>query len=163
MDFRKTKSFSPEEVRSKALRYCAYQERCRQEMTLKAFEWGLPESKLGPLLSELEREGFIDEKRYAETFARGKFRIKRWGKVKINQALQQKGIPSRHIAFGLSQLDDAEYWDTLEQLTQKFDDTLAETDPFIRRDKIAKKLLARGFESSLVWDLLKSWSFGESE
>lgn len=143
------------------MRYCAYQERCRQEITQKAYEWGLPNQQLEALMAELEREGFLNEKRFAETFARGKFRIKGWGKVKIAQALQYKEIDHRHIAYGLAQLDDADYWETLEKLTERFAESVVEADPFIKKDKIAKKLLARGFESSLVWDILKSWSFSE--
>ncbi|MGD1845679.1 MAG: regulatory protein RecX [Salibacteraceae bacterium] len=161
MAFRKSKTYTPEEIRAKALRYCAQQEHCLQEVRQKVKDWGLPASQINGLLAELKREGFIDERRYAESFARGKFRIKRWGKQKIAHALQQKELRSGDIYYGLSQLDEAEYWETLEMLAEKLEPSVKETDPFLKRDKLAKKLITKGFEPALVWDLLKSWSFGE--
>src|SRR5882672_10627124 len=88
----KKKSISPAEALSKIYRYCAYQERSHREVKNKLFEYGLRSSEVDEILSQLITEGFLNEERYAKAFVGGKFRMMKWGRVKIQRALEMEGL-----------------------------------------------------------------------
>ena len=80
------------ETKSRIQNYCALGDRCEADVRGKLLEWGLLERTQEILLAELINNKFIDEERYARSFCRGKFRIKKWGKRKIEFELKKKRI-----------------------------------------------------------------------
>jgi regulatory protein len=150
------KSITPEQVKQKALRYCVYQERAHQEVKNKLYELGLRSSEVDEMLSYLITEGFLNEERFAKSFAGGKFRVKKWGRIKIVHALESKGLTKNCIRIGLKEIDEADYLRTLEELLKSKISELAETNVFIVRDKASKYAIQKGFEPDLVWSTLKT-------
>lgn len=152
---RKGKAITIEQARQKALRYCAYQERCHQEVKNKLYELGLKSSDADELLTYLITEGFLNEERYARLFAGGKFRIKKWGRVKIIHALESKGLSKNCIRLGLKEIDEDDYRQTLKKLITEKLSVNTEENSFAARDKISKSLIQKGYEPELVWKFLK--------
>jgi regulatory protein len=152
---RKAKKLTYEEAKQKALRYCAYQERSHQEVKNKLYELGLPTSSVDELLAYLITEGFLNEERFAKSFAGGKFRLKKWGRIKIKHALESKGLTKNCIRLGLQEIDEDEYLKTLERLLEEKISLQDESNVFVARDKISKFAIQRGFEPELVWAQLK--------
>ena len=79
------KNWSLVEARGKMETFCSYQERCPWELRRKLFEKGIQGEAIETILGELAASGFVDEERFARAYARGKFRIKRWGRNRIRQ------------------------------------------------------------------------------
>lgn len=149
------KHWSREEAVEKLPTFCAYQERCQWEVRRKLYEKGIKGQVAEELLAEMIQAGFIDEERYARAFARGKFRIKKWGRNRIQRELKMREISPRCIQFGLSEIDPQEYYDTLVyQATQKWEKT-NEKDGYKKRFKITNFLLSRGFESDLIKEAIE--------
>lgn len=150
------KRLTVEQARQKVLRYCAYQERCHQEVKNKLYELGLNASDTDEMLTYLITEGFLNEERFAKLFAGGKFRIKHWGRIKIVHALESKGISKKCIQIGLKEIEEADYHLTLENLiTERIAQGETE-DRFLLRNKIAQSLIQKGYEPELVWTTLKA-------
>ncbi|HEY3402091.1 MAG TPA: regulatory protein RecX [Ohtaekwangia sp.] len=149
------KKLSPPEAKQKIYRYCAYQERSHSEVRNKLFEYGLFRNDVDDILSQLITEGFLNEERFAKAFAGGKFRMKRWGKVKIVHELESKGLTRNCIALGLREIDQDDYLKTLRTLLEKKATQVLEQNVFAKRDKLAKYAIQKGFEAELVWTLLK--------
>ncbi|MBX2965002.1 MAG: RecX family transcriptional regulator [Cyclobacteriaceae bacterium] len=150
-----SKRFSPEEARNKILRYCAYQERSHQEVKNKLYTFGLYSSEVNQLLSDLITEGFLNEERYAKAYAGGKFRMKKWGRLKIIRELEAKGLTTTCIKIGLREIDTADYANTLKQLIiKKAAETTAE-NLFEKRNKVARYGIQKGYEPELVWQEIK--------
>src|SRR5690606_30511596 len=114
-----SKRISPEEARKKILRYCAYQERAHQEVKDKLYSFGLYTSEVNELISYLITEGFLNEERYAKTFAGGKFRMKKWGRLKIIRELEAKGLTANCIKLGMREIDEASYLQKLNKMETK--------------------------------------------
>ena len=93
--------------------YCAMQDRCHWEVERKLKEWRLMENTIKNILANLILEKFIDEQRYTESFCRGKFKIKKWGKIKISNELRTRKISENCIKKGMNQINDTEYIRTL--------------------------------------------------
>jgi regulatory protein len=140
----------------KLARYCAYQERCLQEVNTKLDAMGISHNQAQKIIQELSDEGFIDEKRYALSFVRGKFNQKKWGKIKIYHALRAKGINPSLIELALTHIDDEDYYNTLKELAEQKTAALEgkESDPLKIKHKAYRYLMGKGYESHLITDLL---------
>lgn len=150
------KHLTPEQAKQKALHYCAYQERSHQEVKNKLYEMGLRSSEVDELLTYLITEGFLNEERFAKSFAGGKFRLKKWGRIKIVNALEGKGLTKNCIRIGLKEIDEQDYEATLFDLLTTKLQTLEEENIFTLRDKLSKYAIAKGFEPELVWKQIKA-------
>jgi regulatory protein len=151
----KSKRLSPAEAYLKIRNYCAYQERAHKEVKNKLFEYGLYASEVDEILSRLITDGFLNEERFAKAFAGGKFRIKKWGRVKIQNELEMLGLTPKCVRFGLREIDERDYRKTLYQLIEKKSASTPEENLFKKRDKIARYAIAKGFEPELVWESVK--------
>jgi len=148
-------TFTVEEAQKKLENYCVYQERCHQEVERKLNEMRMiPEAKELILLNLIENN-FLNEERFAMSFSRGKFRIKKWGKKRISRELKFKDISEYNIRKGLEEIDQNEYLTTLEEIAIKKRDSVTEKNPYKKSQKITNFLLYRGFENDLVYSIVK--------
>lgn len=152
---RKT-TWTVEEAEEKIAAFCAYQERCVWEVRRKLYEKGIAEAQIEKLIGFLLREKFIDEGRYARAFARGKFRLKKWGKNRIRMELKMRQVPEDLIRKGLLEIDPTEYYDTLLSETEKKWEKTKEPDLYKKRFKVVGYLMQRGFEQDLVQETIDS-------
>lgn len=146
---------TPSVAFAKIQQYCAYQERSHREVKNKLFDYGLYASEVDDLISKLIVEGFLNEERFAKAFAGGKFRIKKWGRLKIQQELEMQGLTKRCVAIGLKEIDSSDYRKTLKMLIQKKSAQTNEQNTFKRKNLIARYVISKGYEAEMVWDMLK--------
>lgn len=135
--------------------YCAYQERSHKEVKNKLFEYGLYSSEVDELLSKLIVDGFLNEERFAKAFAGGKFRIKKWGRLKIKQELEMLGLTKRCVAIGLKEIDSSDYSKTLKALIRKKATLTGEPNLYKKRNLVARFVIGKGYESEIVWEFVK--------
>ena len=137
------------------MKYCAYQERCHAEVEEKLSTFGLSEEESGEVIIALTRGGFLDEERFARSFVRGKFRIKKWGRRKILQELKLKKISEYCVQKGFEEIDDIEYEACLRGLAERqWEKLKKEKNIWIRRKKTGSYLLQKGYEPEYINPLL---------
>jgi regulatory protein len=146
---------SSAEALSKIQKYCAYQERCHQEVKFKLNSYGLSPEEVEEIVSTLITENFVNEARFAKAFAGGKFRIKKWGRNKIVNELESLGLTNACIALGLKEIDSSDYSKTLRGLLLKKVEEISDNNLFLRRNKVARFAIAKGYEPDLVWEMVK--------
>jgi regulatory protein len=149
------KRYSPKEALPKIQRYCAYQERSHKEVKNKLFEYGLYASQVDELLAQLITDGFLNEERFAKAYAGGKFRIKKWGRLKIKNELEYLGLTRNCIQRGLNEIETVDYSKTLKSLIKKKAAESLEENKFKKRDKIARFVIGKGYEPDLAWGYIK--------
>ena len=132
------KQYNVREVTERIQSFCAIQDRSQYEVKKKMRDWGVEEYIIDNIVADLIIEKFIDERRFAESFCRGKFRIKKWGKIKIKNELKKRRISNSCINKGLEQIDLKEYSLLLNELFKKKKNSIKEKNKFIRNGKIAK-------------------------
>lgn len=146
---------TPQQAHLKIKQYCAYQERCHNEVKDKLYGYGLLKIEVEEIISKLIEENYLNEERFAIQYAGGKFRIKHWGKVKIKYELRQKYISDYCIKKALSAIDAAEYKKTLYKLADlKLKTLKSEKNSFIKKKKLQDHLLMKGFELTLLKEIL---------
>lgn len=144
-------TLTPQQAKEKIQRFCAYQERSHQEVRNKLYSYGLYRGDVDEILSDLITDGFLNEERFAKAFTGGKFRMKKWGRIKITHALESKGLTANCIRIGLKEIDDETYISTLRQLLADKCDNLSVDNLFALRDKLSGYAIQKGFEPDLVW------------
>jgi regulatory protein len=149
------KKVTPPEALAKLYRYCTYQERSHLEAKNKLFELGLTPNDVDELLTRLIMEGFLNEERFAKAFAGGKFRMKKWGRLRIVNELEARGLTKNCIKAGLKEIEEDDYHKTLQRLLEKKSNEIDEEDQFVKRDKLSKYAIQKGFEPDLVWRIIK--------
>ena len=150
-----TKIYTHKEATHKLENYCAYQDRCHKEVRQKLWDMGLIPEERDQIIAHLIQENYLNEERFAQSYARGKFNIKKWGKNRIVNELKFRDISKYNIATALKEIDDAVYLDALDTLAQKRISQIKETNFQKRRKKLADYLLYRGWESHLVYEKVK--------
>lgn len=149
------KNISEPLILHKLHHYCAYKERCLQEVILKLKELGANQQTMAKIIDKLVKENFINEKRYAQSFVRGKFRINKWGKLKITAELRKRKIPEKFIIIGLAEIDHDDYLKTLKNLFQKKYESLGSENKAKVKHQLASYAISKGYEKELVWNVLK--------
>ncbi len=138
--------------------WCAYQERAQQETRDKLYEYGLHKNEIEQIISSLIENNFINEERFAMSYASGKFRIKKWGKIKIKAGLKIKRINDYCIHKAIQQINLNDYFATLEKIIFKKSNQLKEADKIKRKQKLFLFASSKGFESNLIAEILKDMS-----
>jgi regulatory protein len=150
-----TKVYTSAQAFVKIASFCAYQERTQQEVRLKLYEYGIKSDEVEVIIVKLIEDNFLNEERFAKAYAGGKFRIKKWGRLKILRALEMKELSSYCIKSGLKEIDEEDYLETISLLIAKKSTEITLKNNFQKSHKIATYLISRGFEPDLVWEILK--------
>jgi regulatory protein len=155
---RRYKTLTPQQPYVKIRHYCAFQERTHQEVKMKLHGYGVGWTDISEIVSKLIEEGFLNEERYAAAFVGGKFRIKQWGRKKIEMELKKKQVSDFNIRVALrDEIDPLEYEQTiLKIIEKKWKSIKPESDSdFTKQAKTRAYLFQRGFESNLVGLVMK--------
>lgn len=115
----KKKEITADQALLKLEEYCGFQERCFSDVRTKLYSYGITGEAAESIFFHLQEEGFLDEARFARTFARSKFRQNHWGKVRISMEMKKRRIPARLIALGLEEIEAAEYREKIQSLYQQ--------------------------------------------
>ncbi|MBA3900935.1 MAG: RecX family transcriptional regulator [Bacteroidetes bacterium] len=137
---------------NKMMAFCAYQERCRQEVFQKLEKFDLPDEQKISIIEELEKEKFINEARFAKSYAEGKFRIKKWGRIRIRMELKRRNIPEDLIKESISGIDGDKYFEVLKELVEKKMPSVLKDNLEIQKQKVLRFAYSRGFEPDLTSD-----------
>ena len=135
--------------------FCSYQERCHEEVVAKLHTMKMESEEIDTIMVRLIAENFLNEERFASSFARGKHRIKHWGKIRITNELKFKKITQSLINKALQEITPEEYLDTFHTLAERHWASMRETNALKKRKKFCDYLLRKGFESNLVYEKVK--------
>ena len=155
--------FSVKEAIQKIEFYCSYQERCHEEVVAKLRSMKMDSDEIDEIMAHLIGSNFLNEERFACSFARGKHRIKHWGKIRIVNELKFKKISQNLINTALKEITSEEYMETFHALAERHWETIRETDVLKKKKKFCDYLLRRGFESNLVFEKVKDLEGFEHE
>ncbi len=156
MNYNSQKTYTVEEATSKLEGYCAYQERCHKEVNQKLREMRMIPEAIDVIILHLLQHNFLNETRFAQAFARGKFNHKKWGKQRIVRELKFRDISKFNIDLGLKEISEEDYVNTFNELAQKrFLQLNSEKNLQKKRKKFIDYLLYRGWESFLVYDKVR--------
>ncbi|MHA3789652.1 regulatory protein RecX [Flavobacterium hauense] len=152
------KSYTVEEAQKKMEHYCAYQERCHDEVIQKLKSLNMIPQAIDTIVVHLLDHNFLNEERFACSFARGKFRIKHWGKRRITNELKARGISKYNIDRALKEIPEGEYLETFHLIADKQWEIVHESNLLKKKKKVMDFLLRKGYESNLVQEKIYAFN-----
>lgn len=144
------KQLTKEQALQKLRHYCRYQERCHSEVKEKMWLLRVKKTDHEELIASLIEDNYLNEERFAIQFARGKYRMKQWGRIKIRYELKQKKVSDYNIKKALQQIDETDYRQTLSTVAEKRYAELKNEQWLVRKKKTIDYLLLKGFEYFLI-------------
>lgn len=158
MSDKEKERLTPLQAAERIRHYCAYAERCHQDVRNRLFQFGLNGAEVDVIIAGLIEENFLNEERFARQYAGGHFRQKGWGRVKIKVSLRQKGVSDYCIKLALREIEEEAYHNLLAKLARQKWQQVRSSTPAQRWQKTCLFLLQRGFEPDLVREQLKAIS-----
>ncbi|HIB46972.1 MAG TPA: RecX family transcriptional regulator [Flavobacteriaceae bacterium] len=147
------KTYTVDEAKKKLEHYCAYQERCHKDVQKKLRNMRMIPEAIDQIIHHLITQNYLNETRFAQAFARGKFRTKKWGRNRIVRELKFRDISKYNITLALKEISETDYQKTFHELAEKRLRQLEnETNLQKKKKKLADYLFYRGWEPNLVWD-----------
>jgi len=150
------KSYTVEEAKRKLERYCVYQDRCHEEVQQKLKSLNMIPQAIDAIIVHLIEHNFLNEERFACSFARGKFRIKHYGKRRIVNELKMRGISKYNIDKALKEINEDDYIETFNALAEKQWNGTPGNNILSKKKKVTDYLLRKGFESPMIYDKVNS-------
>ena len=149
------KSITISEAKKNIEHYCAYQERCHKEVVNKLKDLGVIQNAIDVIVADLIQNNYLNETRFAQSFARGKFKIKKWGKVKIHRELNKREISEYNIKMGMKEISDSDYEETFNKLLDKKLSELSHLSEREQKRKVFNYLSYRGWEVEKIFEGLR--------
>lgn len=146
--------YTLEEGKKKIEHYCAYQERCHKEVIKKLKELGMIPLAIDAIIAQLIEDNYLNETRFAQSFARGKFRIKKWGKIRIQSELKARQISDYNIKLCLKEINEVEYNATFWLLFNKRKLSVHGKSLSVKKKKILTYMIYRGWETQKIYEAL---------
>lgn len=153
-NFSYRKPLTLEQAYHKVTAFCTFRDRSQKEVLDKLYAIGISKDIAKKIISKLQEEGYLNEERMALSYAGGKFRIKAWGKKKIEAHMKHLGLSEGLISEGLAQIDKTDYTDKLQALARKKWESLAKEEHQNRIVKTARFLAGKGYESDMIWAVI---------
>jgi len=158
MNTNSLKSFTVDQAKRKLEHYCSYQERCHYEVVEKLRGMNMIPQVVDSLVVHLIENNFLNEERFAQSFARGKHNIKKWGKVRIVNELKFRNISKYNIEKALKEIPQETYLNTFHETAEKHWNFIKEPNLQKKKKKFCDYLLRKGFESHLIFEKLNDLS-----
>lgn len=147
---------TPEDAYIKARYYCAQQERCRFDIRRKLYDWKVEPQYFDRILSDLEKENFLSEMRFAGLYVKSKLNQNRWGPVKIRAELARRGIPEHIIDEAIGRIDQDLLTENMSRLATLKRKELDARGIENKEEKLKMYLYSRGYEVSLIMKFLNN-------
>ena len=151
---KETKVYTTLQGLAKAQDWCAYQERCQQEVRDKLYSYGLHEAEVEQIISRLISDNYVNEERFAKAYAGGKFRIKKWGRHKIKAGLRARKISEYCMKMAFKEIDETKYIKTVKKLLESKAKLIKEKNAIRKKYKLLRYAASKGYEQALIMEIL---------
>tara|TARA_B100000767_G_scaffold222827_1_gene211610 strand:+ start:1538 stop:2083 length:546 start_codon:yes stop_codon:yes gene_type:complete len=156
LNMQKQTSFTVQEAQKKLEHYCAYQERCHKEVIQKLKSLNMIPLAIDVIIGQLIINDYLNETRFAQSFARGKFRIKKWGKNRILRQLKFREISAWNIKKGMAEIKADEYLNMFETLFNQLWNQFEHLGNSKCQKKVFDRLQYRGWENELIYEAINN-------
>jgi regulatory protein len=151
------KRLTKEQALQKLRFYCRYQQRCQSEIKQRLFELGVNKKDHDELMDQLIKENCLNDERFAVAFVSGRFRLKQWGRKKIQRGLKEKRVSDEIAQKALEQINKKEYMAILNKLAKERYASLKHEQYLVRKKKTMDYLMQKGYELDLIMGTINNF------
>ncbi|MCH5225025.1 MAG: RecX family transcriptional regulator [Muribaculaceae bacterium] len=154
---RSKKEITKEEALSRLEGLCSRSEQCESDLERKLFYWKISAADRREIIERLREGRFVDDNRFARSYANDKARFSAWGPAKIRAELFKKKIKAPVITEALNGVEKGVWKDGLERSYRaKLRSLRIEGElTFEDNQKIYRYLIGRGFPGGAIGKRLR--------
>ncbi|HKI88858.1 MAG TPA: regulatory protein RecX, partial [Draconibacterium sp.] len=138
------------ETYAQMARLCSRSEQCSPDIKRKILAVGHQEEEADEIIGMLKKEKFLNDERYVKAYVADKFRMNKWGKIKMRYYLRGKGLPDEIIQTGLDQIDDEKYKQALLKVLKDKAKSVKKKNKFEKMGQVIRFAQSRGFEPEMI-------------
>ncbi len=137
------------------LRHLNRRDRTEAELRRHLAGKDVGEREADAAIAEIARMGYLDDARFARTFAEDRRNLDGWGAERIERRLLDLGIDDEHVAAAIGERDgEGELEAALELLRRRFRDPPASER---ERERALGMLVRKGYELELAYDAVRAF------
>lgn len=150
------RQITPEKALMRLEELCARAEHSTGELRRKLYNWHIAAEDADDIIESLRRRRFVDDARFAAAFVNDKYRFNHWGRIKIRYELRAKGVSQDIIDEAFTEIDEEIYMEALREFLINKNKTVREDEPYMRRQRLFRAGIARGYEPDVVSKIVKN-------
>lgn len=135
---------------SKMAQLCSRSEQCSSDIRKKIIAFDLDNDIVDDIIEELKAEKYLNDERYIKAYVADKFRINKWGRIKMRHYLRMKGLPEDIIKNELDEIDEEKYKTVLIKTMKTKAKTVKKKNRYEKMGQIIRFAQTRGFEPELI-------------
>ena len=133
---------------------CSKQEKCTNEIEMKLAKYNFTKQEIQKIIMILSGNNYINDERYAISFAHDRLKFNKWGKIKIEHQLKLKRIKDIHILKALGSIDSSEYAQIIKSELLKKSIRIRTSNAFEIKSKLMRFGQSKGFETELLFNVI---------
>ncbi len=138
------------EAYAKMAQLCSRSEQCAADIRRKMTTYDLVDEIVEEIIVKLKEEKFLNEERFVKAYVSDKFRLNKWGKLKMRHSLRMKGLPEETIHKALNEIDEEKYKAVLLKTMKDKAKTIKKKEKFEKMGQVIRFAQSRGFEPELI-------------
>ncbi len=135
---------------SKMAQICSRSEQCSADIRKKILTYEIVDEIVDEIIEKLIKEKYLDDERFVKAYVNDKFKFNKWGRVKMQYYLRQKGLSDEVIQKGMNTIDEEKYKMVLVKTMKDKAKTIKGKDKFTKMGQIIRYTQGRGFEPELI-------------
>jgi len=146
-------------AKDRALNFLSYRDRSEKEIRTKLKDVGYEENIVEWVIGELKRLKFIDDERFAHSYAQTQMITRPMGEYFLKKELQQKGIEAELIEQAVEKVyQEDDQFSVAFELAQQRKKRYNDIDEMKAKKRVSDFLLRRGFSWEIVSEVLERWN-----
>lgn len=138
------------EAYAKMAQLCSRSEQCSADIRKKIVAYEIMDELVEEIISKLKVENFLDDERYVKAYVSDKFRLNKWGKIKMRYYLKAKGLHDSVIEKALLEIKEEHYKKVLISTLKEKAKTVKSDNKFEKIGQIIRFAQSRGFEPEII-------------
>ncbi len=131
-------------------RLCSRSEQCFSDIHKKILAAGHINEEADDIIRMLKEENFLSDERYVKAYVADKFKINKWGKIKIRYYLKAKGFSDEAIQMGLDGINEEQYKKALLKTLKDKAKSVKKKSKFEKMGQVIRFAQGRGFEPEMI-------------
>jgi len=146
-------------AKDRALKFLSYRDRSEKEILTKLKDVGYDESVIEWVITDLKRLKFIDDKRFASSFAQSQMITRPMGEFFLKRELKQKGVATELIEQTIEKVyEEKDQLTVAMELAEQRKTRFKNLDEIKAKKRVSDFLLRRGFSWDIVSQILENWN-----
>jgi len=138
------------EAYSKMAQLCSRSEQCSADIRKKMVAYEIMDELVEEIISKLKTEKFLDDERYVKAYVSDKFRLNKWGRIKMRYYLKAKGLNDELIEIGLNEIKEDQYKKALISTLKEKAKKIKSDNKYDKMGQIIRFAQSRGFEPEII-------------